>query len=362
MQPTQCLKFPENDGPPDANLAQILNELYDAALGDETKWGTALAKLRAEFNGTAAQIAGIDFARQCFELNIIEGEGIGLQAIENYEAASLKDLDNVIPHIKMNRALASNLHYKREFVEERIAAVKVPSKFAQYLALIIFEKPFWNFLTVMRPIDGVGFTLEDCRRFTASYSDLRRIFAIIRARKEIERDPSHAKAMLAIIDHPLAIANGNGEIIYFNPNADELLAGRDMTAFTKNVWKMAAQNATRNGTAEFVLNSIVIKVQRVDRAISSEALRVFDYSIANLLLSFEETQTLMPSSVKEFAKKYKLTNSEAEICRELKSGDNPSEIAKSRGRSLATIRTQIRSIREKTKCNNQVALLRLLVN
>jgi len=56
---------------------------------------------------------------------------------------------------------------------------------------------------------------------------------------------------------------------------------------------------------------------------------------------------------------FRLTGAESDICRMLAEGFRPSDIADSRNVSEGTVRSQIRSLFEKTKTNSQLDIVRL---
>lgn len=78
---------------------------------------------------------------------------------------------------------------------------------------------------------------------------------------------------------------------------------------------------------------------------------------ALLLRSFE--MTLSPEARAVLTARFRLTEAETEVMQNLLGGRDAADIARARRTSVATVRTQIRSIREKTGARSQLDLVRL---
>lgn len=341
----------------DPILADIMAELYQCALGnDDEKWHHALARLRAEFRGTGVDFYCVNFANKGFEAYFTEGEGCTATDIALFEDLIVNRMKKVLALSFPKSALASNLHYSKKFMSHRISSDGFPMHSAHFLALIRPEKPYWDVIGIMRPFDGEPFTYEDCERFGSIYNDLRRIGSIIHARAAIARDPALCYTALENLDGPFGMASGIGEILSLNVLAKKLLAQGGAYPFQGEVWENCARQAVRLGGAVFETSFATIKLKPIDRHEKADNLRLFNYGRSNLLLVFEEISRGFVSASQPLADRFGLSPAEAEILSAIRSGTSPTQIAQKRGNSVATVRTQLRSIRKKTGAKSQLEL------
>ncbi|KAF0112891.1 MAG: Transcriptional regulator LuxR family [Hyphomonadaceae bacterium] len=341
----------------DPILADIMAELYQCALGNnDDKWHHALARLRAEFRGTGVDFYCVNFANKGFEIYLTEGDGCTASDISVFEDLIVNRMKKVLALSFPKCALASNLHYSKKFMERRISSDGFPMHSAHFLALIRPEEPFWDVIGIMRPYDGEPFTYEDCERFGSIYDDLRRIGTIIHTRAAIARDPTQNHKALENLDGPFGIANGVGKMLSLNSHAKKLLAQNGTYPFHGEAWENCARQAVRLGSATFETAFATIKLKPIDRHENNQNLRLFNYGRTNLLLVFEEISRGLEGEPNLIANRYGLSQAEAEILFEVRAGNAPSQIAQKRGNSVATVRTQLRSIRKKTGAKSQLEL------
>ena len=197
---------------------------------------------------------------------------------------------------------------------------------------------------------------------------------MLRAGQVLDRDPPglirdpRDQLMTSLLPTAAFIINGRGEIVHANSAAVVVFGLRDGStvpdlpfhaAYCEELAENVEAVSGRTGAERFVRcqargNGRLI----VFRLSSMDAQR---FGPGHVLAV--STELVWPDSLSQTMREaFRLTQAEVDIVRGLVEGDSVSDIAKARGRSLETVRTQLRSILGKTQTKAQAELIRVTLN
>jgi len=191
-------------------------------------------------------------------------------------------------------------------------------------------------------------------------------------------------AVLTVLDHVqvgLCIALENGDIVIKNREACRILDEKDGIRLSNN-GKIFCFDSTQNAQ----LQSAIEKVSKTacgennthelllvsDRCSGREALLVevaplrdysseLDRNLTGALITLVDQSNTQPFSVNRTVAAYKLTKAESAVCQLLVDGSTTTEIAEKRNVSPETVKTQVKSVLQKTHCSRRSDLIRLVL-
>jgi DNA-binding CsgD family transcriptional regulator len=348
---------------PPNELTEIVDDLYQAVLGNYSKWEIGLCKLRHFFKGNAGQFAVYDFMQRRYITNIIEGIAAGITIIENYEKNSLLSPEVELQIILSGISFSSDIHLHKNFEKSRVENKIVPPEHARFININFSNSHYNVIFCITRSINGENFSIEDCYNLSTIKNDLRNIGNIYFTQYDMRLKTKDCDELIDTLDIACAIANGEGAIIHKNTKAMNfinILEKYDL--FNNPIWLEQTTKAVRNGASDFIYENINIKIKAINSDKSKPNMFWFDYVLAKILIVFEEAENPNISLYDKLMAKYSLSKTETELIELLKNGKGINEISEIRNRSLETTRSQIKSIREKTNTKSIVKLLNLINN
>jgi len=193
---------------------------------------------------------------------------------------------------------------------------------------------------------------------------------------------SNYNAVLSALDHVeigLCIALRDGEVIVRNTEADRILEERDGLTITDDgklnslfpdqdaQLKQAIATASDTAQGENSSHELFMVTPRrsggesllVEISPLTDHPRELDAGMAGALITLIDPLNSKPFSVSRTATAYKLSPVESEVCRLLVEGLSTQAMADTRNVSPETIRTQIKSVLQKTGCARRSELIRL---
>lgn len=177
--------------------------------------------------------------------------------------------------------------------------------------------------------------------------------------------PPWVEAILDELDHGLALLLDR-KVIHLNYSAVKQLA--QPCVLTLSAGQLVTTDPTQADVWLEALHAVETRRQRrlllprsgVQGSATSVALVPLDLLGQNrcaCLVIFGRSQVCEDLSVQGFARQHALTGAEARVLQRLRDGESPRQIAGSLGVRIATIRTQIASIRAKTGAADLRSLL-----
>jgi DNA-binding CsgD family transcriptional regulator len=333
---------------PDGALQEILALMYRAAGGEAGLWLEALGKLRAEFSGKAAQILQVDLPDRRPILHLLAIDTFDLISLDQYEEKGFQDPINGVFFSFPGRALSSDVHFDHQAMKSRIEIGYVPPDFSRFLTLCFPIGTIWCNVGVLRSRSDPPFTVEDCTRFGTMSGDFRRIHDTIKLRLALQNSPNAAIATLSAIDLPSALLQGSGEILAVN-DAAQILLGTDVPIWAdQETWRLAIQNAVRYGVATLPLDRGTIKFRRLSDVTADDQGLIRSYATTFVLVDFSGLEVNGAQNLERVASTFGLTQAETIVLQHLGQGLDVGAIARRRGNSVETIRSQMRALRAKT--------------
>ena len=191
-------------------------------------------------------------------------------------------------------------------------------------------------------------------------------------------------AVLAALDHVkvgMCIALQNGDLVVRNSEANRILDEKDGLRVSPDgklfchqsernaQLQSAIEDATKTACGKHTTHELLLINERSSKneSLLTEVAPLSDYSaelephLKGALVTIIDPSNSQPFSVDKAAKAYGLTAAEAEVCRLLVDGNSTNLMAEKRDVSPETIKTQVKSVLQKTACNRRSDLIRLIL-
>ena len=199
-------------------------------------------------------------------------------------------------------------------------------------------------------------------------------------RQRLDHVDMLASAALAALDaqrHAILLLDQNAHVLHTNTAADVLLRELDGLSSVRGTLQGATAAATSQlqaalaaagGAGDVSARAAALRLPRRDIRRALAAL-IMPFRIEThwslhrqprILLCITDPDTASVSSGRQMADLFGLTGAEATLAVDLLAGSELREIAERRGRSIATVRSQLAKLMAKTDVNRQSELLRLL--
>jgi DNA-binding CsgD family transcriptional regulator/PAS domain-containing protein len=233
-------------------------------------------------------------------------------------------------------------------------------------------------ISLLRPWSAGPFEGEDIRLASMLLPHLQRGAAVARRLRQADAIAETGLAALDSVPHAVFLLNGSGRVLRMNSAAEAMAADHDGLEVT------AAGLAPTDVAASAALNCLVLQAagaaaeprtsgslrlrRRSGRpdlvAIAHPTGQPAGWGLTDprgVLVIASDPAARSVADAKQLQALYALTPAEATVALDLLAGRDVSEIARHRGRSVATIRTQLGRLLEKTGTTRQVDLVRLLL-
>ncbi len=233
-------------------------------------------------------------------------------------------------------------------------------------------------ISLLRPWSAGPFEGEDIRLAHMLLPHLQRGATVARRLRRADALAETGLAALDAVAHAAFVLDGAGRVLHMNGTAERLAAGRDGLEITAA--KLAATSAAAApalarltllaaGTADAPPLSGNLRLQRPSGrpdlvVIAQPVGQAEGWALATprgVLLIASDPSAEGAASSGQLQALYALTPAEATVALDLLIGREVAEIARHRGRSVATIRTHLARLLEKTGTNRQVDLIRVLL-
>lgn len=161
------------------------------------------------------------------------------------------------------------------------------------------------------------------------------------------------------VDYGVAIVRDDGRLLHMNRRAREQLHGDG--ALQACAGRLQARDAGDRSALFSALQDVTVRGLRRMLSLGPADGRAFAVLVpaergsAALLTARHEVCGELPVAC--FARRHGLTSAEARVLTELARGATPTQIARTQGVKLSTVRTQIGSLRDKTGCKSITALV-----
>jgi DNA-binding CsgD family transcriptional regulator len=321
----------------------------------------ALGRLRDAFSAGSCQITQVNVVEQKFNLMLLAIKDVDLISLDHYEATAFEDPIGGVIAAYPGRALSSDLHFAPEVLRLRLERGYVPPDHARFITVARIKDGLWTIFGLTRSQNAAPFTPEECARFGALSYDFDRIGKTLAMAKALQNSSQAAIATLSALDVPMALVQGNGDLVTLNPTAQHLLTSSALPWASSTQWVGATNDAARYGSASFDTAEGTVKLTRLsdDPMTGAGALRA--YASMLVLADMSDFRDGAVKTLEQVAATYGLTPAEASILGLVGEGKSAAAIALARQSSKETIRTQLRSIRSKTgksRLGELAALLR----
>lgn len=240
----------------------------------------------------------------------------------------------------------------------------------------------WAMLAVHRPENLPEYTHEDAQLLERLGKHLRRALQIYRQLIEARQSNRDLNAILDCLKTGVILLDNKKSIIYSNTNAQQTL--RRSCALTVDRFNHLKTNNKYQATLDQYILTALFQKQLVSDEDIGGVLALTERDESKLLMLsivpfssvcagvLSDTQPKVaifltqPDQYYLLAKRflrqhYDLSKRETEICELFVNGFNLEEVSEKSNIALSTVRTYIKSIFLKTKCNSQPELMRLLM-
>jgi DNA-binding CsgD family transcriptional regulator len=347
--------------PPDLVLARVIDQLYEAAAGDDQAWEPALIALRDAFDGTAGQIAVSTPGKKRFEINLVAARGLEIMNIGTYEDKAFTDPCIGGFMALLRTAVSSDVHFYDDDIMERAAYLGIPDPFGRYVAISFILDQSLHTLCVMRGRDDPPFTAADCSRFQTILSDFDRIGVILAVRRKFNETPEAVTDALDLVSGAFGLAKGHGELTYLNAHAQKSVHALGDDWATDPEWARACVEAIRRGRATYQCGSKSLSLNRLNNPISADIGIFLSYFSDLIIVDFSNLVDVQQAHLLRVGENFGLTSAEREVLGMLATGDDVKAIARQRGTGEETVRTQLRALRQKTQLKRREQLVALAI-
>lgn len=363
-------------------LPQILATLYSAPLHPEA-WEKFLNQFAEAFQISKAALLAHDPAIQSHRMLAVHGASVK-EATPSYEQYYwqfdewTKRATRHNLHGKMTRGEAAwptELMLRSTFYNEFLK----PFDTCQMAGIGSFDADgSFSALSIYRGPSEPAFDNEVLSGLGALIPHLDTAFAVRRRLMGLEARATHMETALDVLPTGIAIVDKNGRCLFLNQKAREILKKRDGLIESHGLLtasRTAEANALRgllarasgelNGTDRL---STLLRISRrkgcplnvvVAPFPGDEAVGMSQHRMIILITDPDENPAGLMQAL---ATLFRLTPAEARLAEALAAGGSLAEIAEQFQITLATVRTQLKSVLRKTETKRQSELMRLLQN
>lgn len=328
-------------------------------------------------------------ASMLFTHNILNGEakgmwqyGIGRRWIESYAVEYGRE-DQLARHMScapIATFYASNLHLPAdEYMDSRFYREwVVPQSVGCAAGAVILREGVWATQVVLQRWQSQPlFTVDELRLLDQLIAHLQRAVQMRHRFVELQMGQNLLTAGLDVLSMPSLMVDEWGRIIYVNQAAMQLVDEHDgiwiedrhlytnRLELTKqvNVEIQVALGASRGRGGAVPGIVFIPRKGRKTLSLMIVPMHSSSASLKGAALLFLHDPANVPTATPELiARLFSLTNAESELVVALCSGSSLEQAAQARQTSLHTVRTQLKSIFDKTGTRRQIDLLALVLS
>jgi DNA-binding CsgD family transcriptional regulator len=198
----------------------------------------------------------------------------------------------------------------------------------------------------LNPSQGAGFSAADDRKtvIEALQPHLTRVLEIRATLEALRANRTNPTQLILAMARPAGVRTGAGEVIMWN-HAAKALAFQlkiDLELRPKD-WQSECRQAVRDGTAALDLGQgLIARLAHLSSATRASTGMASAYGLETVIVE------LVRSAPAPIIVQISLTTAERDIVSKLRAGVSITDIATTRGTSLATVRRQIKLLKAKT--------------
>jgi DNA-binding CsgD family transcriptional regulator len=357
--PTPSLEWASPDfQPPPSPVAELDNVLLTIASGlieaatDLDLLVPLLKRIAAAFDSNVAHVAFFDFQRGVTLLHAFGSEMFPLDPVvlRDYEDAAPIDARASFVVGFPGRAISTHdMDIDKQATLPVVAMA--PPEFGQMMMINEIDQPFWGFLSVLRHKDAPPYSQHEKARLAALSVWFGRAMHIFRAIEAARGASLEVSNVVDLMSSPMALAGRDGRLLKINAAARDILGLRDSDTWSgAERWHIALGEARKSGQAmtEIKDASGTRQGARLSRLPGNDELILVELAI----------DTSHPTiALDRFCGHYGLTRAERQVLGGLVDGATVSSLPDILDRGSETVKSQLRSIREKTGMRSQVAIV-----
>jgi DNA-binding CsgD family transcriptional regulator len=335
----------------DDELASIASELIDAAL-DLERLVPLLKRIAIAFNSNVTQMAIFDFKRGVTLLHAFGSEMFGVDPIilRDYEDAAPIDARASFVVGFPGRAISTfDMNIEKQATLPVVAMA--PPEFGQMMIVNEIDKPVWAFLSVLRHKDAPPYSQHEKARLAALSVWFGRAVHIFRAAEAARSASAEVSGVIMALDSPMALVNRDGKLVQINEAAQKVVSLQDGAMWDEPAgWLKALDLARKSGHAincEFDIGGHQQSL-RLSRLPGTDELILAEFAI-------EARHPIV--AMDRFCGHYGLTRAERQVLAGMIEGAPVKALPDMLERGRETVKSQLRSIREKTGLKSQVAIV-----
>ena len=335
----------------DDELSAIASSLIDAATNLDLLV-PLLKRIATAFDSNLAHVAFFDFERGVTLLHAFGSELFPLDPVvlRDYEDATPYDARASFVVGFPGRAISTH-----DMDLEKQAALPIniiaPPEFGQLMMVNQIDKPFWGFISVLKHKDATPYSQHEKARLAALSVWFGRAMHIFRATEAARGASSDVSNVVELMSSPMALADRDGRLLKINSAARDILglSQSDMWVGPAS-WHIALADVRKIGHSETTMldTSGTSQSARLSRLPGSDELILVELAID----SSHPTIAL-----DRFCGHYGLTRAERQVLGGLVEGASAGKLPQILDRGGETVKSQLRSIREKTGMKSQVAIV-----
>jgi DNA-binding CsgD family transcriptional regulator len=353
--------------------------IYEAAVTPD-RWTAALRHMRELFGlGSTAYLvhsadrsyidrvtAEVDPEGHQANVNHLLRESIAYRRGSPWQSGQIKRMTELVPTRTFHRSSMYQEYWRPRGLSDGLR-----------LTISVDSKGVCHGLNLLRSKAGGPFTDAEIEVARALMPHLRHAVALRQRLNHVDMLASAALAALDAQRHAILVLDQDAQVLHTNAAADVLLREGDGLSCT--LGKLQAATPAATGWLQAALAKAAGAGGLTVRAATSRLPRrsgrrplaalVMPFSAEahwslcrqpRILLCITDPDTALVPSGRQMAELFGLTGAEAALAVDLLAGEDVREIAERRGRSIATVRSQLANLMAKTDVNRQSELLRLL--
>ncbi len=343
----------------DDELAAMAEELFEAAI-DLTKWTGWLKKLAAMFEATGAHVALYDFEKGHILLHALAAQDFEWPAgeVSIYEDLTPTDARASLCAMFPGRAI-THQDFDADKVAQEAVIQMAPVELAQMMLVNDVSDPFWGFFSVLKHRDAPHFTEQQRARMTALGPAFQRAMVILRASQGSHAGLEATRDLIRAMHAPIGLFDAEGSLIAFNDRASALLQsepGLDLASFAarQSAWPRAFERAKADGASGLTVIS-------QGQALAARLVKL-PGNPCHYMLELDVDLDGLTARTDRFCAHYGLSVAERAVVELLAAGMPVDMIADRRNTSYETVRSQLRSVREKSGHASQEDIVRALLH
>lgn len=226
-------------------------------------------------------------------------------------------------------------------------------------------------LTIQRTVGQGAYQTAELEALNRLVPHIRQAMQLFRQLDNRNETTSSLAAVIDVLPDATFVLDNMATILYSNKTARDLIAREQCLSIREERFRFAeddVQGAFMRASTQVVRSSIgkenycseTLFLKRGPRPPLIFVIRPIESSelLAGgaLVMVYEPTHRTLPNAEK-IAAYFDLTRAEAQVCEELLSGNDVQLVSRQLGRSVNTVRSQIKQIFQKTGCSRQGELI-----